>query len=168
MSNWKINDVDIHERFGVLLKRGAYDEIFRTAPTKSYLTEDVREIEGERVVFFNPRSKARDVSIPIFIEADDMADFFRKYDDFCRFLKEQPIKLELCRHNRIYTYYFKQCNSMTNHTKYHDDKIVVECVLLLREVNPNNILTRVYLAQENEEYILTEDGYKIEILTNVG
>ena len=167
MALWKMNDVDITSEFGVVLKRGAYNNLFCLKTTKGYLTEGTREADGETVVMYNPRVEARDVTIPIYIGASDLDDFWYKYNRFTAFLKSGRINLSLEVHNRSYGLYFKSCSAYTNKTKFLDRQIYVECNLVMREPNPSAVLERTLLAQENGDALLTEAGEKIEILSRI-
>lgn len=167
MALWKINDIDITEEFGVVLKRGAYNAIFQLPAAKGYLTESTREQDGESVVFFNPKSEARDITIPIYIGASDLTDFWDKYNRFTAFIKNNPIELSLEAHNRVYRLYYKSCNAYTHRTKFLDRQIYVECSLVVREPNPAGVLERTFLSQEIGDYLLTEDNEEIEILSRI-
>lgn len=165
---WTINGEDITQRFGVYLRKGAYNALLSYAGSKQYLTEDVRDEDGERVFVENPRKQARSVSIPCVMTADGQTDFWSKHDDFISFLMSAGLfefKLEV--HNRIYRFYYQECGdfSALKPIKGEGSKKYCEFSLTLREPNPDIVLKESILAAEDSEIITTEN--EDEIIVNL-
>lgn len=160
---WKINDIDISEVYGVYLKKGAYDALLQYPSVKSYLQEDLRDMDGERVMVQNVRKQPRNVSLSCYLVADSKEDFWAKYDGFLKLLTQEG-ELEFCivNHNRTYRFYYLDCSGFSKLTTIEGSgKKYCEFVLSLREPNPDNITAEHTLLSESGAIIETENGEPI-------
>lgn len=162
---WSINNTNISEAFGVFLQKGAYQSLVSYPSVKQYLTEEIRDDDGENVLVENTRRQARNVSLPCIIIADNQTDFWGKYDAFVQFLLNEGVfdfKLEA--HNRIYRFYYVECSDFRNLKPLKGgSKKYSEFTLTLREPNPRNVRRTDSLQAENGEFVTTEDGELINV-----
>lgn len=158
---WTIDNTKLSD-FGVYVEKGSYSEMMSMPGMKTYLTEDVREIHGERVDVRMQRKQARSISIRCCMIAESTADFFLKHDSFVRFMTERSLfEFKLVKHNRIYMYYYEGCSDFSALKPFTGGKMVSEFTLNLREPNPDDIFSEVNLASETNDLIITESGKEI-------
>lgn len=163
MGIWKINGSDL-EQYGVFLRKGANDEFMKLPSMKDYLTESNREEDGENVFVTNPRMEGRDVSVSCILVAPSAHSLWRRRDAFFSLLKENgKLDFELVKYNRIYTFYYKGCSSLSRISRINGGRVFITFTLNFREPDPSNVREINYLVTEtNPQNIITENG---DILT---
>lgn len=157
MNRWIINDIDITKEFGVFLKKGSYANLIKYSDSKDYLTEEVRDIDGENVFLRNTRLKSRDVDLYFYMNANDPEDFFRKRDMFISFLRNGILRFRIVKHNRTHLLYYKSCKSFKGLTSFKKT-IWFELSITFREPNPSKIL--------KEDILQTEQGIDLKYENN--
>lgn len=166
---WKINDIDISEVYGVYLKKGAYDTLLQYPSVKQYLTEDLRDMNGERVLVQNVRKSARSVNITCYMVAFSQDDFWAKHDGFLKLLTQENIlDLTLVKHNRTHRFYYVDCGGFTKLSNLvGTGKKYSEFTLTLREIDPNNVTKEEELISESGAIITTERNEPINANINI-
>lgn len=160
---WTIDNTKLSD-FGVYVEKGSYSEMMSMPSMKTYLTEDVREIHGERVDVRMQRKQARSISIRCCMIAESTADFFLKHDSFVRFMTERSLfEFKLVKHNRIYMYFYEGCSDFSTLKPFTGGRMVSEFTLNLREPNPDDVFREVGLISESGNAIITESGDEIII-----
>ena len=168
MGNWFFNDIDITQKFGLSLKKGAYNGIFRLCETKDYLYEDTREQDGSKAYLKDPRFKYRDIDVGFYLCAESTDDFWTKYNDLVSFLHSVSwIDFFLKKHNRNYRVIYLSCSNLNALKKNYDGAVYVEITLSFREVNPYNVSERHLLISEDGECINTENGEELIVNKNI-
>lgn len=160
----KINDLDIYSEWGLLLKKGAYSQLFSIPPAKEHLTENVREEQGERVDLSLPRYDGRDVRIPFYMEYFNEENFWWKWDSFISYLTENGlIAFTLEQYNRTYSLYYKSCSDLTYKQPIltANGQRFIEFEITFREPNPYNVTEESYLITEDSQSLYTEYGENI-------
>lgn len=168
MKRWTINDVDITDEFGLLVKKGSYSNLLKYSDAKEYLTENVRDEDGERAFLAYPHIEARDVELTFFVMAQGDEDFFVKRDNFLRFmLREGRLQFRMERHNRSHLLYYKSCKSYKSlsGSLSPTKEVWYEFSITFREPNPNTILKRDVLELEAGGNVQYESGEDITIET---
>ena len=167
MGRWLMNGVDISDTYGVYLKKGAYDALMNYPSMKEYMTEDVREENGERILFSMPRTGAMDVTIPVYLVADSRSEWFTRYEGFLRFLVNAGIMtLHLNMHNRNYRMIYQSCEVLKS-LRRQQGRMYSEIDLVFRIPDTHNVTYDDVLLSEGGTEILTEGGDNITISINV-
>ena len=164
---WKINDVDITSRFGAYLKRGSYDSLMLYPRMKEYVTEDVREEDGERVHVDMKNVKARTITLSFYI-VSDKGSFNKNYESFLRFLiDESTFCLYLVKQNRQFRLRYEGGVSRRE-IMMKGDTYYCEVSIEFRQDNPFDVTESNFIIHENrEEEIVTEQGIEIGSFINV-
>ena len=158
MAVWTINGIDISEQFGIYIKKGSYDALLDLGQMKDYLSEDFREDNGERVCFDMPRKQARNVVIEFYLVSDTEEEFWRRYDDFGKFIAGDVLDLHLVLHDRTHRLLFVGSNGYHRLTRSWRGKMVHQLSLTFREPNPAFVFTQDnLLALEDGGIVLDED-----------
>ncbi len=168
MGKWKINGTDISEEFGVFLKKGANDAFLRLPDMKEYLSEGCRESDGERAYVENPRMQARDITLNCYMVAGSAEALWTRRDTFLAFLKGAGLMdFELVRYNRTHKVYYKGCSSLSRISRINSGDVYITFALTLRETDPSDVYTKNLLSSEDSGLVLTEEGDRIEVLTDI-
>ena len=73
---------DLYEEYGVMLVKGAYEELVQPPAMKDYIKNESRLENGTRYTFPTPRRKAREFSIQFAIEASGYQQYITRYNNF--------------------------------------------------------------------------------------
>lgn len=159
-----INEVDIYERFNVLLKKGSYDNLIIGTELKEFFITDSRERHGSDVYFFKPRKKEREVEITFYIGASSYEEYFPNMERFISFLQSSPINLYIKKHNRQFYLIYKSCNSVNRMNFFTNGNGMkfMEFTISFLEPNPQNRSELNLLANEVGDFISTENDELIE------
>lgn len=163
---WKINGVNISNEYGVYMLKGSYDNLLTLPSTKEYLTEQTREIHGEKAYIFDTRYEARDVTLQFVMSSDDLQHLMERRDSFLSFICGR-CELELCRHNRFYYLYYKSTSNWSRITRLNDGSVYVKFSITFRETDPSDVREVDYLQAETGENITTELGEDILIMNTI-
>ena len=139
-----INGTDVYNEFGAFLTEDAagkhdnYSALLAPPKTKTYVSVDFREDDGEKLpeVLPDPAFQARDVSLYFAILSDNAANFFEKYYDFISFLKSGWLELELIELAKTYKMYYLECSGYEQLTPI-DGQVVARFKVKFREPVPN-------------------------------
>lgn len=161
-----INDIDISAVYGAYFKKGAYNTLMSYPSVKEYLTEEVREENGERTLIVMPRVKARTVTMDMYIVGGDKADAQIKSEQFLVFLLNSgEFLLHLVSRNRGYRLSFVGGEARRAITE--KGRTYIEMSIQFKQDDPSNVIMLDYLAAESNEYVITEDGEQIAITDNI-
>lgn len=78
-----INGVDAYERYGISLEPSGVSELMTPPSMKEVIENKSRLQHGVRTLNVNPRIEAREITVPMHINARDTDSFLKKYALFC-------------------------------------------------------------------------------------
>lgn len=136
-----INGIDVYREFGITPLRGTFDEVMKPVQTKSPLSVELENENGETVIFPNSMAllAARDFTLPLAIVAYNSNDFLDKKSRFEAFLQQGTFMMFFPVINLGLTCYFSECTqySQLEPVKVNATRRVSAIVnLKLREPNP--------------------------------
>lgn len=166
MTLWTINDIDISAEFGAYFKKGAYNTLMCYPTVKDYLTEEVREENGERTLVQMPRVKARTFTMEVLIKGADKEDAQIKSERFLAFLMNAgEFFLHLVVRNRGYRLLFVGGESRRAIKERGETYLVL--AIQFKQNDPSDVTEYMNLATEATDDIITEAGDDIIVTTNV-
>ncbi len=130
-----INGYDAYTRWGVNLEDGAVSALLAPAPMKENIQNKSRLKHGKASLNNNPKSDARELSLPFHVVADTKAHFFEKYAAFCsEVLANRRFTLQsVYIPNTVYTLDYVSCNQFG---QYNQE--MAKFVLKVEEPDPTN------------------------------
>lgn len=166
MALYTINDIDISAEFGAYFKKGAYDSLMTYPSVKEYLTEEVREENGERTLVQMPRVKARIITMEVLIKGADKEDAQIKSERFLAFLMNAgEFFLHLVVRNRGYHLLF--VGGESRRAIKERGETYLELAIQFKQNDPSDVTEYMNLATEATDDIITEAGDDIIVTTNV-
>lgn len=82
MNELIINGKDALTEFGVRMGDGFLDAIYSPSPLKVFIENKSRLQDGKQVIYNNPRSDERDVTLTFNLEGSSADDYLEKYKKF--------------------------------------------------------------------------------------
>lgn len=159
---WEINGTDI-AMWGLALKRGSYDSLLAYPAVKEYLTEDIRENNGEDVIVAMPRVRARSVLLT-FVLYGEHYQMWDRYESFlARLMMFGTFTFTCVEHNRNYRLRFESGESRREIMMKGTGKQMLEITLRFKQDNPLDVTQSFELKTEgsNSVNITTESGENI-------
>ena len=74
---------------------------------------------------------------------------------------------ELVRYNRTHKVYYKGCSALSRISRINSGGVYISFTLTLRETDPSDVYTKNLLSSEDSGLVLTEEGDRIEVLTDI-
>lgn len=151
----EINGVNLRSK-GIIVEKGVKDVFLALPESKEYLTESVREYDGDTIVFHNPKLSSREVEISFILTAETENELWKLRDWFLSFLHGSVLRFKLVDINRIYSLIYVSSDS-TRKSLVSTLKSHLSINVTFVEANPQDVRRDVYLADENGNFIVSED-----------
>lgn len=134
MSDLIINGKDALTEFGVKMGEGFLDAIFAPAPTKEFIENKSRLMNGKQVIHNNPKADERDVTLTFNVEGDSPSDYLTKYKKFKDELAKGLVVIEVPILGEIYRLIYGKSVTFAMNTERTFSKISCK----FNEADPTN------------------------------
>lgn len=137
-----INDIDVYKRYGAFLcedKQGDmsnYEELLKPASAKAIPSVSFPEQNGEETAdTIVIKKEPRDVSLFIAIQADNVTQWFSRYNAFLAFLRSGWLNIRLTELDVVFRMYYKSCKQYSQLTSF-EGSVCAQIKITLREPKP--------------------------------
>lgn len=162
---YELDGIDF-SRFGVYVLNGADDNIRKAPNVRSNLTVDIRTLPGVDYDDDNVKYKVKDVTMPLFIHADGITTFWKRWNSlFTALLKPEERKLYIDSISEEYNCFYKK-NTVSKFEILRNGHVWCEFSVVLTFTDSRPESTNELLASELGELIITEDDEEFYINLN--
>lgn len=160
---YELDGVDMSQ-FGAYVLKGSHNDLRKAPQVKTNLTVKTKGMTGVQYdgeeVFFKPK----DVTLNLFIKTSTAEEFWLRYDAlFCALLKPELRKMYFEENNAEYECYYNK-QSVQRLSILPDGGIWCQFALTLKFVSCRPVNSYMFLATEDEDWVITEDSSEARII----
>lgn len=154
---YELDGVDMSQ-FGAYILKGSHNDLRKAPQVKTALTVKTKNTAGVQYDAEEVHFKPKDVTLNLLIKASSANDFWLRYNAlFATLLKPELRKFYVEETNGEYEcFYSKQSVSRLNIAS--DGSVWCQFSLTLKFVSCRPVNSYMFLATEDEDWVVTEDG----------
>lgn len=160
---YALDDVDF-SLFGVYLTEGTIDNLHKAPEVRSNLKTDAKNKAGIKYDDENVNYRAKDTIINLFIHADNIDDFWKRWKSLFTVLL-QPEQRSIYMEDTLEDYecYYKS-NAVNKFDILPNGKIWCEFTVTMRLINTRPTGNYLVLATEDGELVITEEDESVIVI----